>query len=86
MTKTNRNLILIITAISVILIGIALLFPAEDKPPGPKNIIYLIGDGMGFGQVSTLIMERAVNREASSSSQISRITHMGIATTFSADS
>ena len=86
MTKTNRNLILIITAISVILIGIALLFPAEDKPPGQKNIIYLIGDGMGFGQVSTLIMERAVNREASSSSQISRITHMGIATTFSADS
>ncbi len=86
MTKTNRNLILIITAISVILIGIALLFPAEDKPPGPKNIIYLIGDGMGFGQVSTLIMERAVNREASSSSQISRITHMGMVTTHSADS
>jgi alkaline phosphatase len=86
MTKTNRNLILIITAISVILIGIALLFPAEDKPPGPKNIIYLIGDGMGFGQVSTLIMERAVNREASSSSQISRITHMGMGTTHSADS
>ena len=63
MTKTNRNLILIITAISVILIGIALLFPAEDKLPGPKNIIYLIGDGMGFGQVSTVIMERAVNGE-----------------------
>lgn len=86
--KTRRNIILLITAVSVlaILFVLAAVYPFSKNDPTPKNIIYLIGDGMGFGQVSTLIMERAVNREASSSSQISRITHMGMVTTHSADS
>ncbi len=84
--KTNRNIIVSISAIVVILIGIALLFPAKEKPSAPKNIVYLIGDGMGFGQISTLIMEHAVNGETCTSSQVERIQHMGMATTYSANS
>jgi len=84
--KTNRNIIVSISAIVVILIGIALLFPAKEKQSAPRNIIYLIGDGMGFGQISTLIMEHAVNGETCTSSQVDRIQHMGMATTYSANS
>ncbi|HRW95276.1 MAG TPA: alkaline phosphatase [Bacteroidales bacterium] len=84
--KTNRSVIVSISAIAVILIGIAVLFPVKEKQPVPKNIIYLIGDGMGFGQVSTLIMEHAVNGEEYAPSQLNRIQHMGLATTYSANS
>jgi alkaline phosphatase len=84
--KTNRSIIVSISAIAVILIGIALLFPVREKQPIPKNIIYLIGDGMGFGQISTLIMEHAVNGEAYSATQLNRIQHIGLATTYSANS
>ena len=84
--KTNRSIILSISAIAVILIGIALLFPVKEQKPVPKNVIYLIGDGMGFGQISTLIMEHAVNGEAYAATQLNRIQHIGLATTYSANS
>jgi alkaline phosphatase len=84
--KNKRNIIVSISAIVVILIGIALLFPAKEKQSAPRNIIYLIGDGMGFGQISTLIMEHAVNGEAYAATQLNRIQHIGLATTYSANS
>ncbi|MFA5444639.1 MAG: alkaline phosphatase [Bacteroidales bacterium] len=84
--KTNRSIIVSISAVAVILIGIALLFPVKEKQSVPKNIIYLIGDGMGFGQISTLIMEHAVNGEGYTASQLNRIQHIGLATTYSANS
>ncbi|MFA5769365.1 MAG: alkaline phosphatase [Bacteroidales bacterium] len=76
--KTNRSIIVSISAIALILIGIALFFPAKERQNGPKNIIYLIGDGMGFGQISTLIMEHAVNGEIYASSQMARIQNIGL--------
>ena len=84
--KTNRSIIVSISAIALILIGIALFFPAKERQNGPKNIIYLIGDGMGFGQISTLIMEHAVNGEIYASSQMARIQNIGLITTYSANS
>ena len=58
---------------------------SSQKQITPRNIIYLIGDGMGYGQLSTLIMENAVNKEEYEPSQVNRIKHMGISTTYSAD-
>ena len=40
---------------------------------------------MGFGQLSTLIMEHAVNKEVYEATQMHRFKHMGLSTTYSAD-
>ena len=58
-----------------------LLLSACTPSTEVKNVIYIIGDGMGWGAVSTPIMQRL----GADSTAFSRITHIGCATTFSAD-
>lgn len=49
--RTLKNLFLLV-AVAAIAAGCA----AGAKQQKPKNVIYLIGDGMGFGAVSTLLL------------------------------
>jgi len=49
--KTFNKLFLAI-AIVAVAVGCA----TQQNPQKPKNVIYLIGDGMGFGAVSTLLL------------------------------
>jgi alkaline phosphatase len=84
--KTQRRFFLcIFTVVAFVAITACANASSQDQT-APRNIIYLIGDGMGYGQVSTLIMENAVNKEKYEPSQINRIKHMGMATTYSASS
>ena len=84
--KTQRRFFLcIFTVVAFVAITACANASSQDQT-APRNIIYLIGDGMGYGQVSTLIMENAVNKEKYEPSQINRIKHMGMATTYSESS
>ena len=51
--KTLKNLFLALAAVAVV--AAAGCTPAE-KQQKPRNVIYLIGDGMGFGAVTSLLM------------------------------
>ena len=51
--KTFKNLFLALAAVAVV--AAAGCTPAE-KQQKPRNVIYLIGDGMGFGAVTSLLM------------------------------
>lgn len=85
-TKLTRSIL----AFSIVMLAniscSAMMFPDGKDTPAPVNIIYLIGDGMGHGQISSLIMEHAVNGANYRTSEINRIKYVGIATTYSADS
>ena len=49
--KTLKRLFLAIAVVAV-----AVGCTAEQEQQTPKNVIYLIGDGMGFGAVSSLLL------------------------------
>ena len=49
--KTLKRLFLAIAVVAV-----AVGCTAEQEQQKPKNVIYLIGDGMGFGAVSSLLL------------------------------
>lgn len=51
--KTLKNLFLVLAAVAVV--AATGCTPAE-KQQKPRNVIYLIGDGMGFGAVTSLLM------------------------------
>ena len=51
--KTLKNLFLALAAVAVV--AAAGCVPAQ-KQQKPKNVIYLIGDGMGFGAVTSLLL------------------------------
>ena len=85
-TKFTRSILALTIVMLANISCSAMLFPDGKDTPAPVNIIYLIGDGMGYGQISSLIMEHAVNGASYRASEINRIKYMGIATTYSADS
>ncbi|MDD4258150.1 MAG: hypothetical protein PHG38_09995, partial [Bacteroidales bacterium] len=83
-TKFTRSILALTIVMLANISCSAMLFPDGKDTPAPVNIIYLIGDGMGYGQISSLIMEHAVNGASYRASEINRIKYMGIATTYSA--
>ncbi|MFY9115682.1 MAG: alkaline phosphatase [Bacteroidales bacterium] len=82
----TKNIFLLFVIFSLFsIVSVSCVNTTDQALPAPKNIIYLIGDGMGFGQLSTLIMEHAVNKEVYEATQMHRFKHMGLSTTYSAD-
>ena len=44
------------TLLSIAMLSLMFITSCSDKAVKPKNVIYLIGDGMGFGAVTTLLL------------------------------
>lgn len=42
--------------LTILLLGTAVVSCTCEKPQQAKNVIFLIGDGMGFGAVSSLLL------------------------------
>lgn len=69
---------------SVTILLAVLLGTGCASAPKVKNVIYYIGDGMGWGAVSTLIMQHM--EKASEEVALYKMDNIGTATTFSANS
>lgn len=76
--KVNRAL-LVMMVLPVLAFSVAACDNPEKKQPGAKNIIFLIGDGMGLHQVYAAY---TIN---GGSLEMMRATHVGLQTNFSAN-
>ena len=52
LSRFATSAVAVVTSASVVALGMSPAVAAEDTHAGPKNIIYMIGDGMGYGHLA----------------------------------
>ena len=52
LSRFATSAVAVVTSASVAALGMSPAVAAEDTHTGPKNIIYMIGDGMGYGHLA----------------------------------
>lgn len=61
-------------------LGLSACHPAKQEPTAPKNLIYMIGDGMGLSHVSMMMIEGGYTQTA-----FDRMENVALVTTYSAN-